>query len=343
MVKNKIILTIALGIFLSSCSSGTSSKSYTDEAIGEASYDQAESYEAFGESSYAQTESYKNSTDPSNMELEESALNYTTKLYVREAKYDKVGTINNGSTDFDNDLDKTKKSVKDFNGYFQESSYKIEEFPMGTKVPANKEDDIRLYKKFTGTIKVSVDDYQELYNILKKCGINYFAESSIINESEGYYSLKSQLEVKKIYKDRLLKLIENTKESEEILNLYARYFELNKEIDNMESRLNRLENSTTYSTIFFTLTEGFSDNETELPIDDEKSLFTKISHAIGKSTSVTLNLIGEFLILFAYLTGPILIFVPIGFILFKYRKKLFNFSIVKDKTDYGEDEDKDKS
>lgn len=289
MRKNKLIFVILFTFILSSCSSSyTNTDSSNQEGIEESA------------SGVAPEDSYDDVSG------EAGNLNNTSE---QEAKLEKNGYINNGSYDFDEDIKNIEAIAESYNGYFQESSF--------TKYKL---------RNFNATIKVPVENFQDLFNDLKECGVNYSNSSDTVNRTDGYYSLKSQLEVKKLSMDRLENLISEAKEPQELLDLYDSYFDLVTEIEIMENDLKDLDNRTTYSTINMELKEIVGVQVVDVP---KEGFMKKVAIGVNSSVNNTIDFIKGTLLVLASISIPlvliIVLFIALGpLVKRKYKKNKEN-------------------
>lgn len=211
--------------------------------------------------------------------------------YKRENKFEKEGIVENTSLVYDESLEEVFLVVDKFDGYFVETS-------SSQNSPKN----------FSGTIKVPVENFDGLMNELVNVGVNTNYSSSVINKTEGYYSLKSQIEVKKLSLERLKALIDSATEPEEVLNLYKNYYDLLTEIEIMEKQLSDLEYVTSQSTIYYQLYEDTGLQIVKVPTE---GFFKKIAIGINQSATNTVNLLENIFIFMAYISVPLILIVII--------------------------------
>ncbi len=291
MKKNKLVYILVATLFLASCGSSSMDASTAETAPAEAP--DYGGYDSDG--SYATEESAVSDSADATGEI---GLSNNATEYKREAMFAKEGSIENiiknSDKDFDETLLQVESYVDKYDGYFENAEYN----DYGSKY-------------FSSTIKVPVKDFENLFKDLKSAGSNVYNESTVVNEAPGYYSLKSQLEVRKLSKDRLEELLETTTNSKDLLKLYDRYFDLVAEIETMESKLSHIESTTTYSTIYFVLNDG----NTVTYVDDV-SFMSKIK--AGFSTSI--DFIENLIINLAYISIPLILALIICF--FAYKKVL---------------------
>ncbi len=289
MKINRIVYLLITTLLVTSC--GSKSESAADYAP-----EYAVAEESYGSQSTASSDG------------DRGLVNTATEL-KREQMFAKVGTIENVTEDsnknseentvknFDETIVDVENLVSKYDGYFENSNFTN----YGRKY-------------FASTIKVPVKDFQNLFNDLKSAGINVYNESSTVNETAGYYSMKSQLEVQKISKARHEELIKTTTSTKDLLKLYDSYYELITNIEIAEAKLKEIESSTSYSTIHFNLSDG-----SKVAKVDEDSFASKVKEGFGASIKYIENLI----IGLAYISVPLIIILIFFFIGYKKAKKLF--------------------
>ncbi len=297
MKKNKLIYLILATLLFTSCGSESDATATAESGVMDFG-----AYETSVSSSYDAGEVVAEEAPAEDGAgvVNDEGLDSEATEYKREAMFAKEGWIENildgkeeNTTEgFDERILQVESLVDSYNGYFETANYST----YGGKY-------------FDSTIKVPVKDFQNLYNDLKNIGLNIYNESNVVNETAGYYSLKSRLEVKKLSKERLEELIPTTKSSKDLLKLYDSYFELVAEIETMEARLSQIESSTSYSTIYYKLGDGRSES---FVVDD--SFMSKIKSGFGTS----IDFIEALLIGLAYISVPLILALIIAF--FGYKK-----------------------
>ncbi len=286
MRKNNILLIIITTLILSSCggSSNFDSTKNVDEAVEH----------VVMEDRYI-TESVSNEVTFGKEDID------TQK---RETKIILEGDIQNKTNTFDKTLEEVRQSVEKYNGYFENS----------TLANNNR-------KNFRSTIKVPIENYNDLYNELKNYGINHYSSNNSVNATDGYYTLSSQIDVKRVYVQKLEQLIDMAVEPEELLKLYDNYFSAISELEIMEAKLENLDHVTSHSTIYFSLDEEKVSQVVTVP---KEGFFKKVAIGFNSSISITINLIQSILLTLAYVSVPsilLIIFFIIVFNIYKKNKK----------------------
>ncbi len=281
-MKINRLLIISVLVLLSSCGNNSVNQYSKDTYDAEIAVEYGE--QLVEEMSYNETIDYY-----------EEAIDYDEE--ENENKISKEGYINNSSSNFEESLEDMKKIVNSYNGHFTESNYYNNNL-----------------KYFETTIKVPVENFEELFSELTKCGVNRHNSSNIINESSGYYSLKSQIEVKKHSLDRIEDLISETEEPKEIISLYNTYFDLLSDIEILERKFDELQYKVSYSTIYFSLD---SENTLQVISIPKDGLLEKIVIGINTSINNTLNFIQNIILFLADISVPILLITTIFIIIIK--------------------------
>ncbi len=303
MKKNKLVYLIVATLLFTSCGSESDATAVAQSsAMDSGEYGTSESFE----SDYYLTEESATQEAPTEDGTPyDEGLDVNATEYKREAMFAKEGYIENIIEEkkedktkvFEETILQVESLVGSYNGYFETAQYSDYNG-----------------KYFNSTIKVPVKDFQNLYNDLKDLGVNFYNESNVVNETSGYYSLKSRIEVKKLSKERLEELIDTTSSSKDLLKLYDSYFDLVAEIETMEATLSQIESATSYSTIHYSLSDGSTEHDFE-----DESFGTKLK--VGFGTSI--DFVEVLLLGLAYISIPLIIFTFIVFFVYKKFKVLF--------------------
>ncbi len=311
MKKSKLAYVIVATLIMTSC--GSKSESTAMAPAPDYATDTHYTEEMAPEESYNETATSEDGAIGFN--------NAATEL-KREQMFSKVGTINNvtedldknkkenGKKEFEEIIVEVERSVDKYNGFFESATYK---------------NDVFMY--FESTIKVPVKDFENLFKELKSLGVNVNNESSVENETAGYYSTKSQLEIKKVSKARLEETIKTTTNTKDLLKLYDSYYELVSQIEIAEANLRNIESETSYSTILFSLSEGSKGyNEHAENTDDEESFTSKVKDGFGASIYFIENII----IGIAYISVPLVLITLVLLIGYKKVKPLLKGKSIKE-------------
>ncbi len=286
MKKNNILLIIATTLILSSCGSSRSAQYESSDLSNTVTEEVLEYNDVNNKLTNVFT------SDISNYDNEEK----------RETKLILEGNIESTTNTFDTTLNNVKQTIESYDAFFEQSTF------------TNNN-----YKYFNSTIKVPISNYNNLYNDLKNFGINIYSSSNAINTTNGYYSLKSKIEVKKVYVERLESLIDVAVEPEELLSLYNNYFSARSELQTMEATLQNLDYVTSYSTIYFSLEEEKTKQIVTVP---KEGFLKEIAIGFNTSISMVLSFVQLFLLTLAYISVPtILITVILIISLIIYKKK----------------------
>ncbi len=289
MKNNNLILIIITTLILSSC--GSINKEFDTTDTADMVTNSEEMYYQKLESDYIDTGYGTTDNLVSSDNLK------------RETKIISKGYIENRSSTFEETLLDVKKSIKEYNGFFSTSTFR----------DGN-------HKNFDGTIKVPVENYNDLFNELKNCGINLNNSSETVNATNGYYSLKSQLEVKKLYVQKLQSLINTAKEPIELLNLYDNYFNAISELEMLESQLQNLDYLSSYSTINFSLNE--EKTVQILPVPKE-GVLKQVTIGFNTSISFIINSVQHIILFLAYISFPAFLIILLLIISVTIYKKKF--------------------
>lgn len=288
-----IFLTFALILL---CFAGCSSRSLkTDGAAGNTAdagaYDDASSQ-------LVPRDTYENDTEFVTSESPEENLSGGTLPPVGEVSSDRKiirnADINLETKEFDASIEKLKSIVAELGGYISQASvsvyntyYELHSANYTVRIPADKFDQFIAYREDVGSVNstnVWTDDV-----------------------TDSYYDLEARLESLETKRARLLELLEQAENMENIIALESELSNTIYEIESITGSLNRLNDRIAYSTINVYLDEV---RETTESVSLPKTLGERISQQFQNTINGIENF-GENFIVWVVGASPVLLILAV--------------------------------
>jgi len=207
------------------------------------------------------------------------------------------------TTELEKSKEQIEKAIKDANGYIENSSYE------------NNKD--YSFARYHLKIRINANQLDSFSNSLNKIGTIIFKNEETKDVTLEYSDMESYKKTLQIEQERILSLLEQSKDLEMIIQLEDKLSEIRYELERQESQLKIYDNLIEYSTIDLTLEEvehisGSNKND---------SIFKRIGNGL-KDTFYDLKVIFSNLFVFLIVNSPyILIIVGIITVIIIYRKK----------------------
>ncbi|WP_411954967.1 DUF4349 domain-containing protein [Alkalibacillus sp. S2W] len=292
-----VILIMVCAIILSACSNDDS-KSNQKLSNNDAADVQQEAGSQEQTEMTEQSETQSSESEPSTDEAQDSNSDrmviYTGRLSIEVPNYDEAHN-------------QLTNKIENLNGYIVESSTR------------NQDEEHR-----SGHIRARVpqESFQDFMNQLDSENIHIVEKSTQGEDvTEQYVDLESRLKSKETVEQRLLDFLEESNDTESLLEISNDLANVQEEIEQLKGQMEYLENHSAYATV----TIQIEEKKVNIPnIENEKSLNTfERTQQVFMSTINTLIQLGSYLVVFIAGTSPILIPLLIvgGFIWFKRRKK----------------------
>jgi preprotein translocase subunit SecG len=218
---------------------------------------------------------------------------------------------------FDECIANLEEEIYRLDGYIEESNIE------GKRI--NSYGEIELRDAYF-TFRVPQEEYRLFLNSVGKLG-------NIVNEHKTtedvtlkYYDNETKLESKKIHKDRLLELLKETKDVEQLIAVERELAEITYDIESLTTQLRKWDNLIDYVTVRVSIEEVRKVTEGEVKKD---SFGSKISASFSNSIKIFGEFIEELLIGIIYLLPYLIIVGIILLVVFKVKKK--NHSVKKSK------------
>ncbi|MDQ0159877.1 DUF4349 domain-containing protein [Alkalibacillus salilacus] len=292
-----VIFMMVCAIILSACSNDDANSTQQTSNNDAADVEQeAGSKEQVQMSEESDTQSSKSepSTDEAQDTNSDRMVIYTGRLSIEVPNYD----------DAHNQL--TNK-IESLNGYVVESSTR------------NQDEDHR-----SGHIRARIpqESFQDFMNQIDSENIHIVEKSTQGEDvTEQYVDLESRLNSKEAVEQRLLNFLEESDDTESLLEISNDLASVQEEIEQLKGQMEYLENHSAHATV----TIEIEEKRVNIPnIESEESLNTfERTQQVFMSTINTLIQLGSYLVVFIAGTSPILIPLLIigGVIWYKRRKK----------------------
>ncbi|MCT4597125.1 MAG: DUF4349 domain-containing protein [Vallitalea sp.] len=210
---------------------------------------------------------------------------------------------------FDECIANLEEEIYRLDGYIEESNIE------GKRI--NSYGEIELRDAYY-TFRVPQEEYRLFLNSVGKLG-------NIVNEHKTtedvtlkYFDNETKLESKKIHKDRLLELLKETKDVEQLIAVERELAEITYDIESLTTQLRKWDNLIDYVTVRVSIEEVRKVTEGEVKKD---SFGSKISSSFSDSIKIFGEFLEELLIGIIYLLPYLIIAGIILLVVFKVKKK----------------------
>ncbi|NIK13103.1 DUF4349 domain-containing protein [Alkalibacillus almallahensis] len=291
------ILILICAIILSACSNDESKSTQQDNRNDAVEVEQeagSKEQVQMSEESNTQSSESEPSTNEARDTSSERMVIYTGRLSIEVPNYDEAHN-------------QLTNKIENLNGYVVASSTR------------NRDEDHR-----SGHIRARIpqESFQDFMNQLDSENIHIVEKSTQGEDvTEQYVDLESRLKSKEAVEQRLLDFLEESDDTESLLEISNDLASVQEEIEQLKGQMEYLENHSAFATV----TIEIEEKRVNIPnIESEESLNTfERTQQVFMSTINTLIQLGSYLVVFIAGTSPILIPLLIvgGFIWFKRRKK----------------------
>jgi hypothetical protein len=214
------------------------------------------------------------------------------ELSLQSDKIIKSAFVSLETNSFDDDKTQMENLVKDNDGFIQSSN---------------------LYgyndnRRYEVTLRVPGENYEAVKKAVEALGRLVSSSESSENVSGEYYDLESRLKTKIIEEERVLAMIEKAYTAENLLALEKFLAEIRTDIEIYKSRMNDIDNLSSYSTITVTLTE-----QPNVRISTGATPFgLRLSNSFMNSINNTISFFENILV---FLAGALIPLVIIGLLI----------------------------
>jgi hypothetical protein len=218
----------------------------------------------------------------------------SSELNSNDRKVVKNGNANIEVESFDSSISKIKELASNFEGYVTNSN-------MWTSDSGAKSGNI--------TVRIPENKFEEFGDSLSQVGKIKSKETSAYDVTEQYMDLQARLKNLRSQEKRYTELLSMAKDVEDVLAIEVQLGRIRGEIESYEGRIKYLENTSSFGTFYINLYEP----EQVVHEWGIKNAFDRAIDAFITSVAGIIILGGFFI--------PILIFVGIIYLIFKYFKK----------------------
>lgn len=214
------------------------------------------------------------------------------------------------STEFDAAVQSLYAVVGELGGYFESSSQRG-----GSYYNANAQ------RRGEYVVRIPAERYDEFRNGMGELGYVTYCNESTEDVGEQYYDTEARLKTLRTKQDRLLMLLEKAETMEDIITLESALSEVEYEIEQYSSTLNRYDGLISYATFNISLQEVLRVDEQAGEAD---TLWTRMGKGFSSGANNLVDGVQDLLVWFSYNVFGIVIFLAAGTgIILVLRKKKF--------------------
>jgi hypothetical protein len=236
MKRNRKALLLSMTLvmaLLSGCGSGASSQTASVTA------------------SSAAAESQENANFDMDLATSDTAAEVSSSVYrSSDAKLIRTANLNLQTTQFDQAAARLEQLVTGVDGYFQEASVYSGSY---RNANANRSGEY--------TIRVPAERYDAFLEQTGELGYVTYRNETSENIGEQYYDTQARLKTQQTKQERLLSLLEQAESMEDIIALESALSDVEYQIEQLSSTLNRYDGLVDYATIYLSLQEVYEVNE----------------------------------------------------------------------------------
>lgn len=214
-------------------------------------------------------------------------------------------------TDFDSAYSGIIKTVEKFRGYVENSTFSNS--PQGT--PPEEQ-----YRSGRLTVRVPAGQFNALLEEIKKVGTVVFREMRSQDVSAEFYDTQARIRNWKQQEARLLEILKQAKNVDEILRVEGELQRVRQEVEIMEGRIKTMGNLSEMATLEIELTQVKSKQVIQIP--EGKNVFQRTAEAFIGTVNDLLDILGKTVVLLGGL-APVLIVLVVAvglFLTFRHRK-----------------------
>ncbi len=231
----------------------------------------------------------------SNTTVQSTAERNSTVQSTAERKIIKNGRVQLEVTNIDKTNAQIMERVKSYQGYIESSS--LNNSPQNS--PSEEQ-----YRSGNLVIRIPVNQYENFFAQIKTMGNVVFQEIRGQDVSSEFYDTQARIRNWKQQEVRLLEILKQAKNVEEILRVEGELQRVRQEVEVMEGRIRSLGNLSEMATLEVTLTQVKANNVISLP---EKNVFQKAGEAFIRSVNELLDFAGNMVIVLGGLAPVLLI------------------------------------
>jgi len=213
--------------------------------------------------------------------------------------------------DFDTAMSRVKSEALIVGGYIEVSSL--------NQGSALASDGSKL-RTYSATIRVPSENYEQAWNDIQTFASVQNSNESQQNVTQQYYDTQSRLETKQVEEQRVLALIGQATDVNDLLNLENMLAGIRQDIAAYQSQLTNIDRLASFSTISVDLAEV--EKITQVRVDE--NLGDKMKNGFTDSANATLHFLQGFTVFIAYISVPLVILAiltALGILIFRATNK----------------------
>lgn len=244
MRKWKVLsLVTVLGLVLVGCGGSSDKYADTSAAVTEEAYDSGAGYLSDDIYSYAQENDYA-AEEPADVPEAETEGSKSPKVADTSRKLIKNVDLEVETEEFDNLLTTIEQKTEALAGYIEES-YTYNGSAYRGRSTRNASLTIRIP---AGKLDTFLSEVAEVSNVISR-------NERVTDVTLQYVDMESHKKALVAEQDRLLELLEQAENIEDIISIESRLSEVRYQIESMESKLRTMDNQVSYSTINLSIEE----------------------------------------------------------------------------------------
>lgn len=273
-----LVLLVSL---MSGCGGGGDTASSTTVSEDMAATEEAAGSGSYGGNMMAQMPESAEGADGGEDRLQNAKMIYTADLTVE-------------TTAFDDAASSLRQMVEDMGGYFETASL------------YNRGGD---YRSASYTIRVPVDQFQNLLTQVGELCHVVRKEESGDNISEEYYDVESRLVTQQTKLERLQTLLSQAETMEDIITIESAISDTELTIEQLTGTLRRYDSLVDYSTVNITLEEVYKLSNAEEP---PTSFASRLGKAFAAGWNGFVDVLEALVMILAYAWVPVVLLLAVG-------------------------------
>ena len=215
-----------------------------------------------------------------------------------DAKLIREANLSVQTTEFDQAAASLERLVTQAGGYFQSAA-----------VYGGSYRDVNARRSGEYTIRVPAEQYEAFLTQTGDLGYVTYKNETTQNIGEQYYDTEARLKTQKTKQERLLSLLEKAETMEDIISLESALSDVEYEIEQLSSTLNRYDSLVGFSTIYLTLDEVYKVSQ-EIGVTD--SLGSRMAAGFASSAAGLAEGFQDLLVWISYHVFGLLIFAAVA-------------------------------
>jgi hypothetical protein len=162
-------------------------------------------------------------------------------------------------------------------------------------------------QSYTAVIRIPSANYEEFTAHMGDIGMVRSKNSNVENVSQEYSDLSTSLEIYQADYDYYLKLIADSKDESIMLMYHDKLTDIKKQIEQIKTRMNHIDNDVAYSHVTVTIREVFEYEEDPVNVAEPKTFGQRMSKTLSESLTGFLQFLEDLLVVFIWLAPYLLL------------------------------------